>query len=540
MEFTPQTYKVATLLSRIDQGEIALPEFQREFIWQPPAIADLLRTVARQWPAGTFLVLEVEERPEFAFKPINGAPPAHSPKILILDGQQRTTALYHALTERADEVYFIDMAAVLGSQAFDDEHLRYSKATRFAADYPNVEAMARKGVAKVSSLFDDLSFNQWTRYFEDAKQDAMIRVRQELLPGLREYEVPAVRLPHDVPLAAIAKIFETLNRTGVRLATFDLMVARLYPYDFRLRTQWEEVRVVYDQFQDYGVEDGVEVLKIVALDEHMRQREAGIRVTVKGVRESDVLSLEPRTAIDSWSDAAQALANALDFLHDRCGVLRRSMIPSSAMLLPLAYMLWPGRPRRSNLDDDIVRWFWATGFSQTYAQGANTQAVADARALRAWQADPSAVPEVINGFRLDEELLRDGRRRNEMLVRTLMCRLADRDARDWMDDKRFTDLDSKFEFHHVIPDEFLEKHYRGDKNPVANYALLTESTNKALRNQLPRDVLARPDVSRDAVETQKLPLKFLNKDGVEPSEYISGFLEERARLLAELINDAVR
>jgi uncharacterized protein with ParB-like and HNH nuclease domain len=75
MEFTPQNYKVGPLLERIDKGEIALPEFQRDFIWQPPAIADLLRTVARQWPAGTFLVLEVEDKPEFAFKPIKGRHP---------------------------------------------------------------------------------------------------------------------------------------------------------------------------------------------------------------------------------------------------------------------------------------------------------------------------------------------------------------------------------------------------------------------------------------------------------------------------------
>jgi hypothetical protein len=419
MEFTPQNYRVSSLLSRIDEGEIALPEFQRDFIWQPPAVADLLRTVARQWPAGTFLVLEIEDKPDFAFKELKGAPKTNKPKILILDGQQRTTALYHALTERAGETYFVDMGAIAKAGEFEDDHLRYLKTSRFARDYPDLEAMAAAKIVRVAALADDLAFNQWCRYFSADEQDEMFRIRQKLLPGLREYEIPAVRLPPNVPLPAIAKIFETLNRTGVRLATFDLMVARLYPYDFKLRTEWEEARIVFDQFDEMGVEDGVEVLKVIALNQHMREREANIKLSIKGVRESDVLNLSPQTVIDHWADAAQALANAIDFTRKECGVIRKGLMPSSTMLLPLAYILGPDKPQRAGLETDLLRWFWATCFAQTYAQGANTQAVSDTRSLSAWQADAAAVPEIVRHFRLDPEQLMDGRRRNEMLVRVV-------------------------------------------------------------------------------------------------------------------------
>jgi hypothetical protein len=368
----------------------------------------------------------------------------------------------------------------------------------------------------------------------------MIRARQELLPGLREYEIPAVRLPSDVPLAAIAKIFETLNRTGIRLATFDLMVARLYPYDFRLRSEWEDARAVYDQFGDFGVEDGVEVLKVVALEDHMRQRDANIKLIVKGVRESDVLSLAPQTAIDQWPSAAQALANAIDFVRDRYAAIRKGLVPSSTMLLPLAHMLWPGRTRRAGLDEDLARWFWATAFSQSYAQGANTQAVADARALRAWQSDSKATPDTLRLFKLDRELLTDGRRRNEMLVRGFLCRLVNRHARDWVEDQRFQDLSDNLQIHHVIPNEYLEKHYEGDKDPVANFALLTESTNKKLRNMVPRDVLVRPDVSVNAIETQVIKRGSMSPlDSESPKDFINRFMKERAMQLEELIYDAV-
>jgi hypothetical protein len=542
VEFTPQNYKVGGLLARIDSGEIALPEFQRDFIWQPPAIADLLRTVARQWPAGTFLVLEVEEAPEFAFKALKGAPNATKPKILILDGQQRTTALYHALTERATETYFVDLGQVRDSGEFEDEHLLYRKTTRFAKDYPDVEAMANARIAKVATIANDLAFNQWTRYFPDSEQDEMFRIRQELLPGLREYEIPAVRLPSDVPLAAIAKIFETLNRTGVRLATFDLMVARLYPYDFRLRDEWDEACIVYDQFADLGIEDGVEVLKVIALREHMRQRDANIKLTSKGVRESDVLSLTPQAVIDDWATATAAMAAAIDFVKKECGVIRKALMPAPAMLLPLAYLLAPGRPRRAGLQSDLVRWFWAASFSQTYAQGANTRAVADTRSLSAWQADEAAIPDSLRLFRLDAELLMDGRRRNEMLLRGLLCRSVTNNARDWIADERFQDLPDKLEAHHVIPDEFLRKHYRADPDPVANFALLTEGTNKALRNALPKDVLQRPDIQRDAIRSHRIEpttLEETSETRSDPTKYIDGFLRARVAVLEKTIYEAV-
>lgn len=424
VEFTPQNYKVSTLVMRIEAGEIALPEFQRDFLWQPPAIADLLRTVARQWPAGTFLVLEVEDKPAFAFKALKNAPPTDKPKILILDGQQRTTALFHALTDIAGETYFVAMGEIAEAGEFEDDHLRFLKTARFAREYPNVDALAKAKIVKIATLANDLAFNQWCRYLTDAEQDQMLQIRQELLPGLREYDIPAVRLPSDVPLAAIAKIFETLNRTGMRLATFDLMVARLYPYDFKLRDEWEAARANCDQFDDLGIEDGVEVLKVIALREHMRQRDANIKLTVKGVRESDVLALAPQTVIDQWADAVQALANAIDFVGSECGAIRKGLMPSSAMLLPLAHMLAPGSAQREGLRADLVRWFWATSFAQTYAQGANTQAVADTRILSAWQADQAAMPDAVRLFRLDSETThgwaapkRDARAGNPLPIR---------------------------------------------------------------------------------------------------------------------------
>lgn len=540
IRFSPENIPVNELLEAIDDKKIALPEFQREFLWKPPEIADLLRTVARKWPAGTFLILDVDGQPAVAFKEIDQAPKPKSPKMLILDGQQRTTALFHALTDRAPETYFVDMGGILDDGEFDDEDLRFAKNARFAKQYPTLQKLVDARIAKVSTIASDREFNKWLKVIDDeAEEDEMLRIREDLLPGLREYEMPTVRLPGDAPLASIAKIFETINRTGLRLATFDLMVARLYPSEFHLRDQWDKARDEHDEFNEFGVDDGVEILKVIALRERIRQQQSGVRVTVKGVRESDVLELAASLVKADWNDAVKAYVAAIQYVKSRCGVVRKGLMPSMTMLLPLAELLAPDRKRRRNFKTDLERWFWATSFSQTYAQGANTQATRDAKELHAWNADRSKPPEVLRNFRFDAELLTDGRRRNEMLLRGLLCRTVDRDARDWVEDRRFAELKDKLEFHHIFPDEYLKKHYRGDSDPVSNFALLTESTNKKLRNTIPNDVLDRPDVSRSALASAVLDVKTLKKGTKRPATYINTFLQARSDRLLSMIYEAV-
>ena len=63
-----------------------------------------------------------------------------------------------------------------------------------------------------------------------------------------------------------------------------------------------------------------------------------------------------------------------------------------------------------------------------------------------------------------------------MLVRGILCRSVLNNARDWCLDKRFIDLQDKLEIHHVFPDEFLQKPYKGEKDPIANFVVLADRT----------------------------------------------------------------
>ena len=115
--FEANPKQVAFLVQKIHEMELALPDFQRDFVWEPRRTAELLRTIMSRYPAGSLLFWRLGgENAGFAAREIEGAPQLiRKPQELILDGQQRLTALYQALTRSGDEHYYVSLAHLIGS-----------------------------------------------------------------------------------------------------------------------------------------------------------------------------------------------------------------------------------------------------------------------------------------------------------------------------------------------------------------------------------------------------------------------------------------
>lgn len=89
------------LLREIHEGKIHLPDFQRGWVWDDNDIRDLLVSVARSFPIGAVMLLEVGGEVRFQTRPVEALegqiPRDQKPEKLILDGQQRLTTLTQAL-----------------------------------------------------------------------------------------------------------------------------------------------------------------------------------------------------------------------------------------------------------------------------------------------------------------------------------------------------------------------------------------------------------------------------------------------------------
>ena len=86
-------HPIETLLTWVKSGEIAIPEIQRPFVWEPTKVRNLLDSLYQGYPVGYLIAWR---NPTVKLK--DGTPSAG--KRILIDGQQRVTALMAGLLGR--------------------------------------------------------------------------------------------------------------------------------------------------------------------------------------------------------------------------------------------------------------------------------------------------------------------------------------------------------------------------------------------------------------------------------------------------------
>jgi Uncharacterized conserved protein len=86
-------HPIETLLTWVKSGEIAIPEIQRPFVWDATKVRNLLDSLYQGYPVGYLIAWR---NPTIKLKDGTAA----AGKRILIDGQQRVTALMAALLGR--------------------------------------------------------------------------------------------------------------------------------------------------------------------------------------------------------------------------------------------------------------------------------------------------------------------------------------------------------------------------------------------------------------------------------------------------------
>jgi hypothetical protein len=90
---------IATLIGYIETGDLALPDLQRPFVWGNNKVRDLFDSMYRGYPIGYFLLWRNNTGEKLTHIGIDDK--MHKvPNMLIIDGQQRLTALYSIIKKQ--------------------------------------------------------------------------------------------------------------------------------------------------------------------------------------------------------------------------------------------------------------------------------------------------------------------------------------------------------------------------------------------------------------------------------------------------------
>jgi hypothetical protein len=413
---------LSELLEGIEGGRVVLPDFQRDFDWSEADARALLVTILSGWPAGSFLLMEGSPT-FFRIRQFESAPkPSSDIHFVVLDGQQRLTALYQALTGRGPFVYALNYEGLTSNDVDSlEDNLTSFKRGDWDNRHGSLKAQLSEGWLPLYVLASPADFFSWRDDIssllpEKERQpfvDKLTQLYRNLIGGVHKYDFPAVIVPRTVEPAAIARIFERVNKTGMRLSTFDLMVAISYGAEWNLRDQWEAARRDNYHIDLFLPDDGLAILQAISL-----------RYS-KNVRQSAVLELPGKLVREEWDEAVSATELALQFMAEEFSCTESWMVPYRNIIVLLAALA-----RETDLGtrtEALRTWFWHTAFASTYDAASNTRVVADyISILEREKPDSTLLSEPISAVRM----LDSTKRRQGAVWRAFLCALGANNARD--------------------------------------------------------------------------------------------------------------
>jgi hypothetical protein len=546
--FQTNPYGIDELLPMLDKGRVVLPEFQRSFVWRPADVDLLLTSLVQGFPSGSLLFLKADASLELAWRPVELAPTIGgqvSPHYLVLDGQQRLTSLSVALNGRGDHVFMMDLArcdagdldAGIYAIRRDRAEARglFDRERQF--ELHTFPLWAVVGERADDDWFDDYAYFHASEGSADHKSElARARsLRKRFVEPLKRYAFPVVELPSETSLEAVCQIFESLNKTGVRLTVFDLMTAKFWPLGLNLRDMYKGAREDYPLLAEFDVES-VLLLQAISL--------LRTGLCAKG----DLLKLEAVGFQEDWERVCAAASTALGVLRSECGVLTRIWLPYAALFPALFAVVTRVQqlkgPAIGAAWEKIKRWFWCSSIGQRYEGPQNTLNAADVRQLAAWIDHDDVIPEAVANFRIDELDLRRIERQRNAIYRSVICLSIVNGARDFHAGTVLTadvlnDPNKKVEDHHIFPTGYLRKaHDRGAENTILNRCLIDNVTNKLISDKPPSQYLSEVENHLGTEQLHAVLASHLiptKGPGAPWNDDVVAFLDARDELLRQAI-----
>ncbi|MER6269288.1 DUF262 domain-containing protein [Streptomyces sp900105755] len=549
----PET--VGSLIRSIHEGSLALPNFQRSFVWDPKRTVELIKSIILRYPAGTLLTWEQSSSHRFDSRPFEEAPVISGvePRRLVLDGQQRLTALYHALTGKGEYQFFIKAWPFIDLEnrslkPLEDVELEtaivaYDTRGRLRFNPLDEAWQLENGVFPLSK-FQELwkSFKKFARSVtdereeQDALEETLHQLREGYLQPLESYPFPVVDLPEHTSLLAVCNIFETLNKSAKPLGPFELLTAKFYPSGARLREWWESAQEEYPILTEFEV-DPYNLLQSVSL----RARGTAQRADILGKLTSNEL-------IEHWDATVSAAADVLDMLKRECGVISLQWLPYGMILVPMA-AIWPEisalRPQqRGQARERLRQYYWCSIFTENYDQGANSQVGADYKLLKDWvigDKDSCQPPEAVENFNLTDADLLSARSNRKALYRGVISLLIQSGAKDFLWAQAISNSrpsEAKLETVQVFPKAWLSQNsIETAADLILNRIMVDGEARRSIKNRPIHEYLESQEAPVQAKLVDVLESHLINAQpeyGFRSGDY-DEFLQERLSLVLEAI-----
>jgi len=516
--------RIATILDHVDSGHIALPVFQRGYVWNRDQVRSLFDSLYRRHPVGGLLVWVTESHS--AEHRGDGSLPAGVVKLL-LDGQQRITSLYGAIRGRPPKFFDGNPATFTGLRFhLEAEVFEFYQPVRMQDDplWVDVTGMMRKGTSGLGEYIAKLSQNP---ELEPRVPEYVGRLSRLL--GCTDIELHVEEVTGtDKTLDVVVEIFNRVNSGGTKLSKGDLALAKIC-------SEWPEARDVMKKKLDEWAKADYRF----NLDWLLRS----VNAVVTG--EAKFLYLHNKSAgeiQEGLKVASKHIDTCLNVTGGKLGIDHdRVFFARFAVPVMVRYLARRSAPLSERDRDKLLFWFVQSGMWGRFSGSTESYLDKDLAAIesdnpldtlleefRLWHGGMSVKTEHFSGWSL-------GARFYPVLY--MLTRMGS--ARDWGNGlplkASLLGSMNRLEVHHVFPKSQLYKHRyrRPEANAIANFCFQTKDTNLTISDRLPEEYFQEIEDSHPgALASQWIPMD----TRLWKLENYREFLEARKYLLAEEMN----
>lgn len=529
--FTSDKESLQDILKAIKAGKYQLPEFQRGWVWDDIHIISLLASVSLSYPIGAVMMLE-NGNPEVRFKPrpVEGVdlPVAVEPERFILDGQQRLTSLFQALSmttavktrdiRKRDILrwYYIDMQKALSSNGDREDAIRSLPEDKIVKnfrneilnDYSIPQAEYKHCLFPVHQLLDPAA---WRREFNKSWQHSEEKSKlfddfeKAVIDRFKQYLVPVILLLKQTPKIAVCQVFEKVNTGGVSLTVFELVTAGFAADGYNLREDWEGTHDERGRKTGPGRKDRLhkqKILQSVGADELLQtitllithQRKQKDKEAAVSCKRVDILKLKLDEYKDSVEQATGGFEQAGKFLFQQ-KIFSNRDLPYTTQLVPLAAVLAILGEKADNdaVRNKLVRWFWCGVFGELYGSAIETRFAKDVVEILAW-VDGGPEPTTVTESTFASNRLETLRTRNSAAYKglyALLMRDGCLDFRTGVPIEVQSYFSDAIDIHHIFPRSWCQKKKIEARfyDSIINKTALSDRTNRMIGGSAPATYL---------------------------------------------------
>lgn len=525
---------VETLIAYIKDGQIAIPEIQRPFVWDTTKVRDLIDSLYAGFPVGYIIVWK---NPDVRLK--DGS--ISSGKRILIDGQQRITALQAAIV--GEPVVGSDYRKKPIKIAFHPLEEKFevcnSAIGKDVAWISDISMLYKPGFDVFNFVIDYCQKNQ----LESSKYSAVNAVITKL-QQIQNNSIGVIELSHQLDIAQVTEIFIRINSKGVVLSQADFamskiasddryggnQIRKIIDYfchlmkkpedmdsitandnDFVTTDDFSKIKWIINEQDDIYVPDYTDVLRVAFTFKFLRGRIADLVSLLSG-RDFDTREYQEAIAEESFAKLREGIlefVNKTNFqrylmIVKSTGIISPSMIRSQNVLNfgYALYLLLRAKGDDAAIIEKVVRrWLVLSILTGRYSGSPESTFDYDIKRFQANNAleflEHTEAGELSDAFW------------NNILVNKLDTAVASSPmfnvflmAQVKMGDYGFLSehidvkslIEQRGDIHHIFPRKYLQKcgiKERGLYNQIANYVYTQTEINVKIKDKSPNEYMSQ-------------------------------------------------